>query len=145
MTAMGLAKYVVDKCIEDSEPISNLQLQKILYYIQRNFLKRGDPAFDDDIEAWQFGPVVPEVYYNFCGFGAMPISFLIDNIDEDALFKDNTDAKQLVDTIVEEKRKLKPWDMVEDTHQKGGAWDTVYKGGEGNKKVIPRTLIKEKG
>ena len=29
-TAMGIAKYVVGKCYEDEEPISNLQLQKLL-------------------------------------------------------------------------------------------------------------------
>lgn len=29
-TAMDLSKYIVSKCIEDGEPISNLQLQKIL-------------------------------------------------------------------------------------------------------------------
>ena len=29
----------------------------------------------DNIEAWQFGPVVPNVYDHYCGYGAMPISF----------------------------------------------------------------------
>ena len=60
-TAINLSKYIVFKCIEDGHPISNLQLQKILYYIQKDFLCRDDLAFSDDIEAWQFGPVVPNV------------------------------------------------------------------------------------
>ena len=29
---LELAKYIVVKCINDRHPISNLQLQKILYY-----------------------------------------------------------------------------------------------------------------
>lgn len=37
------------------------------------------PAFPDAIEAWQFGPVVPNVYYYYCGFGAMPISIPEEN------------------------------------------------------------------
>ena len=37
-TAMDLAKYIVSKCYYDGCPISNLQLQKILYYIQKEFL-----------------------------------------------------------------------------------------------------------
>lgn len=61
--AIELSKYIVSKCIDDGFPISNLQLQKILYYIQRDFLRIGKPAFPDAIEAWQFGPVVPNVYY----------------------------------------------------------------------------------
>lgn len=67
----------LSKCILDNCPITNLQLQRILYLVQRNFLqKRGCPAFEDSIQAWQFGPVIPCVYYYFCGFGAMPISHL---------------------------------------------------------------------
>lgn len=38
-SAVDLSKYIVYKCITEGQPISNLQLQKILYYIQRNFLK----------------------------------------------------------------------------------------------------------
>ena len=48
-TALDFAKYIVKKCIDDGHPISNLQLQKILYYIQKDFLRRGDIAFEDDM------------------------------------------------------------------------------------------------
>ena len=44
-SALELSKYIVTKCINDGEPISNLQLQKILYYIQRDFLRQGEAAF----------------------------------------------------------------------------------------------------
>ena len=59
--ALDVAKYMVTKCVQDKCPISNLQVQKILYFIQKDFLQNGSEAFSDDIEAWQFGPVVPEV------------------------------------------------------------------------------------
>ena len=78
--AIDLANYIVEKCIKDDNPITNLQLQKILYFIQKDFLKRGTRAFSDDIEAWKFGPVVPNVYFYFCGFGAMPISISRDTV-----------------------------------------------------------------
>ena len=38
--AIDLSKYIVSKCVRDNIPISNLQLQKILYYIQREFLNQ---------------------------------------------------------------------------------------------------------
>lgn len=137
--ALDLAKYIVSKCIKEGHPISNLQLQKILYYIQKGFLEKGDPAFLDEIEAWQFGPVVPNVYYYFCGFGAMPISspceeYTIEESDSD-----------LIDGIVEGKRDLDPWTLVSETHKKNGAWDQIYQGGRGNKRVIPIELIKAVG
>ena len=46
--ALDLSKYIVSKCIEDSHPIRNLQLQEILYYIQKDFLQRDEIAFFDD-------------------------------------------------------------------------------------------------
>ena len=137
--AMELSTYIVSKCIKEDCPISNLQLQKILYYIQKAFLDRGDRAFSDNIEAWQFGPVVPNVYYHYCGYGAMPISF--SSIKYDVAKED----KQLIDSIVESKRVLAPWDLVEETHKKGGAWDKTYKNGSGSHEVIPTELIKAVG
>lgn len=52
MTALDLSKYIVSRCVNDGCPISNLQLQKILYYIQKEFLQtRNEVMFYDDIEA----------------------------------------------------------------------------------------------
>ena len=107
--AIDLANYIVEKCIKDDNPITNLQLQKILYFIQKDFLKRGTRAFSDDIEAWKFGPVVPNVYFYFCGFGAMPISISRDTVPN------LTSDKNIIDNIVEAKRKLDPWIMVKET------------------------------
>lgn len=139
-SAIDLSKYIINKCTVDGHPISNLQLQKILYYIQREFLKNDSQAFPDSIEAWQFGPVVPNSYYNFCGFGSMPISINYDNV----ISLSSNDSK-LIDGIVEVKRSLNPWDLVDDTHKVGGAWAKIYDNGNGNHKEIPVSLIKEVG
>lgn len=138
MSAIELAKYVVTKCVKDDQPISNLQLQKILYYIQKDYLSRSDLAFSDEIEAWKFGPAVREVYYWFCGFGAMPIRAVYD------VSISSADTKK-VDPIVEEKRSKSPWDLVEETHKPSGAWAQTFQNGSGNRSVIPIDLIKKAG
>ncbi len=140
-TAMDLSKYIVTKCVNDDYPLSNLQLQKILYYVQREYLKQGKYAFSDAIEAWQFGPVVPNVYYRFCGFGAMPITRRFADFKESISVRDLT----LIDSIVEKKRNLNPWEMVAETHRPGGAWDRTYRKGLGNRQVIQPELIKAEG
>lgn len=137
-SALQLAKYIVSKCIEDKHPISNLQLQKILYFVQREFLqKRGHSAFKDDIEAWRFGPVVPEVYYYFCGFGAMPISHLY------GTHKIESADAPLIDGIIESRRSQRPWDLVNETHRPGSAWDQTYRNGD--RGIIPVDLIRDEG
>lgn len=138
-SAIAISKYIVTKCVLDKHPISNLQLQKILYYVQKAYLDKGMRAFSDEIEAWQFGPVVPESYYRFAGFGAMPISLSYSVADI------ASDDRTIIDSIVEEKRIMNPWDLVEDTHKSNGAWSQIYKNGLGNRKVIPVELIKAVG
>lgn len=139
--ALSIAKYAITKCVKDGCPISNLQLQKILYYIQKLFLGRGKVAFYDKIEAWQFGPVVPTVYYRFCGYGAMPIVMSYDTELTDAGAEDIKE----IDRIIEEKRALPPWDLVAETHQKGGAWDYVYHNKSSGSKEITIELIRQLG
>ena len=139
--ALDIAKYVVTKCKRDGKPISNLQLQKILYYIQRDYLRSGSIAFQDSIEAWRFGPVVPKVYYYFCGAGSMPLIPLVE-------FEGSTISdydKMRIDRIVEEKRKLSAWSMVYETHREGGAWDITYQNGKGYRRVIDINLIRTVG
>ena len=136
--ALDIAKYVITKCTKDKHPISNLQLQKILYYIQRELLQQGLAGFSDDMEAWQFGPVAPAVYRQYCGFGAMPIRMQYN-------VKIEQDYVKLIVPIIERKRQLNPWDMVSDTHSVGKAWDIIYRNGLGDHQVIPKELIKNKG
>lgn len=141
LDALTLAKYIVTKCTEEACPISNLQLQKILYYIQVEFLKRfGKPAFQDEIEAWMFGPVIRSVYNRYCGFGSMKIQ------DYSAVDLPCTEEEQeLINQIVEQNRSLKPWDLVEATHADGKAWSRIYNDGEGNKSIIPQQMMRKYG
>ena len=128
-----LSKYIINKCIENQHPINNLQLQKILYYIKKQYLKNNQVAFDDYIEAWPYGPVVPKSYYEFCYYGVMKLN---DRFEVRKL--NNT---KIIDSIIEEKSELHPWKMVEDTYKPGGAWDLTYKNGKGYKSLISNDLI----
>lgn len=140
-SAISLAMYIIDKCCRDGKPISNLQLQKILYYIQVAFLRTFNAScFDDSIEAWRFGPVVRSVYNKYCGFGALPICEFR-GVDLNC----SKEEKNLIDNIINIKCKAKPWELVRDTHAKGKAWDRIYAGGKGNRCEIPVELLRVHG
>lgn len=38
--ALDVAKYIVNKCTSENRPITNLQLQKILYFLQKQHLEQ---------------------------------------------------------------------------------------------------------
>ena len=71
---LQIANLLLQKAKDEScgeELMTNLKLQKMLYYEQGFHLAYfGTPLFDDDIEAWQYGPVVPFVYNYFKKNGA---------------------------------------------------------------------------
>lgn len=136
-TAIDLGKYIINKCINDNCPITNLQLQKILFIIQRNFLQNGKIAFHDESEAWRLGPAIPNVYYEFAGFGTEPIFIFQEGVTI------KSDYKPIVDEIVEEKRTTSITELINETRKPKGAWAAVYSPKQRN--VIPLDLIRDLG
>jgi uncharacterized phage-associated protein len=51
---------------ENGDLISNLKLQKLVYYAQGSSLALYDkPLFSEHIEAWLHGPVIPDLYSEY--------------------------------------------------------------------------------
>lgn len=58
--AAEVAKFIITECFKSNIAISNLKLQKMLYFLWVDFFKKtGRRLFMDDFCAWQLGPVVP--------------------------------------------------------------------------------------
>jgi len=73
---MVSAHVIADVFLNLSRPdpgdtISNLKLQKLLYYAQGLHLAiyRGAPLFEEQLLAWNYGPVVECVYSRFKEYG----------------------------------------------------------------------------
>ena len=65
-TAASVARYILRFFQQAGDPISNLKLQKLIYYCQGWHLAvRGAPLFADRLEAWVHGPVQPGVYGSY--------------------------------------------------------------------------------
>ena len=53
-----------------ADDISNLKIQKLLYYAQGcSLVSLKRPLFDDDLKAWKHGPVVESVYKKYHVYG----------------------------------------------------------------------------
>ncbi len=71
-TAQQIADAIILFCNKHGDLITNLRLQKLLYYCQAWYLALPDsdrPLFDDRIEAWIHGPAQPATYGRFKEFG----------------------------------------------------------------------------
>lgn len=130
--AMDVAKYIVNYLDNRGKSITNLKLQKILYYIQADFLTSDDkePCFGDAIICWQHGPVVKAVYDNFKKFGAEKIErqnyynkIVVKNGNlafERTKFDDsiiNPCDKQKINKVVDALETYDAWILVDRTHE----------------------------
>ncbi|WP_296045239.1 type II toxin-antitoxin system antitoxin SocA domain-containing protein [uncultured Gemmiger sp.] len=124
-TAMNIASEIIRQYGERHKSITNLKLQKILYYVQVYSLQnQGRALFDDDFQAWRHGPVIPEVYDIFR-------KYVSDDIKEDdqtvlgnRIEIDET-SKSMIEKIVEKTLPLDAWDMVYKTHETR-PWKDTY-------------------
>lgn len=74
-SAKEIANYIVTVFQKRHEAITNLKLQKLVYYAQAWHLALYDePIFKERIEAWIHGPVVPTVFNEFKAYRWQPIS-----------------------------------------------------------------------
>ena len=141
MKALELAAYVVNN---PSLSITNLQLQKIMYFLQIRSLKGNPckPIVDDEtFEAWKFGPVLARVYYTYCYNGGLDIDKYILGEEENVLPK-STDVLPFVDDLVAKALKAKPWKLVALTHKENGAWQKAITKGY-NTEILMDDMIEE--
>jgi len=104
-TADNVAKYLIYLASlgfvgdnKEREGITNLKLQKILYFAQAYYLgKLGKPLFSDPIEAWDYGPVVSSVYHAYKSKGSNPI--ISESDQSEILSEDKEMIKKIWDTF----------------------------------------------
>ena len=78
------ANFLISDCRERGENLTNLKLQKLLYYSQAWHLAlKGIPLFSEDFQAWVHGPVLPSQYHRFKKNEWRPILDEIPAIDID--------------------------------------------------------------
>ena len=122
MKALDIANMFVQR--HGEAQITNLKLNKLVYLAQEESLRcDGIALFEDDIEAWQYGPVVRSVYNEFKKFGRAPIA------KPSRAVQGNAHAERIVDATAAKYSKLTAFDLVNVTHAKGGAWERAYSPG----------------
>ena len=132
-SALEVAKYVINHEHSNGREITNLRLQKLLYFVQAKVLvETGNPCFDDEMEAWDFGPVVPAVYYAYKVFGSLDI------ITDDAAPVLSRRISIFIDSILEYCKNFPTFQLVEITH-KQNPWVSARRMGQ--KSVISKDSI----
>lgn len=105
-------------------------LHKFLYFAQGYSLALNEvPLFDEEIEAWKYGPVVPSVYQTYKYNKKENISEIVGKFS-----LDNYDSKtiELLLAVINDYGKYSSSELINITHKKGSPWDMVYVEGANN-------------
>jgi uncharacterized phage-associated protein len=141
LSAIDIAAYFVELASDINEnDLTNLKLQKLLYFAQGKYLSKYDaPLFKEDIEAWFLGPVVRVVYDEYKECGSFPITVF----DKKVKYTKNipTEIKNFLKGIWKEYGKFSASHLVSLTHNGRSAWHKASKG-KGDFSVISKELLK---
>ena len=116
--------YIIDYCIKKKYSITNLKLNKLLYFSNIEYMlnNNGKPLFKEEFEAWRHGPVLKSVYETFCmGIGKATeekLNLIIDNLKDNKI--------NSINKVLDEKAGLDAFKLVELTHIKNGPWELIY-------------------
>lgn len=116
--ALQVANYLV-AAYSSPYRLTNTRLNRLLYYAQVESLRQADKLlFDDVIEAWPCGPVVPAVTRAYEEWGSGPIGE-----DSEGL---SVGARAIIDSVVKTYGALSDFDLISLTRRVGGAWTLTY-------------------
>ena len=123
LSAFDVAKYFLSLSDEEAgDTISNLKLQKLLYYAQGFHLALFSKSlFNEQIEAWTHGPVVPETYYDYKQYGANTIPNPTD-FDPELI---DGQSRDLLDEVYNVYGQYSAWKLRNMTHIES-PWVNAY-------------------
>lgn len=110
-------------CEKSGWTLSNLELQKLLYIGHMFHLgHRGKPLILGQFEAWDYGPVQPELYHRVKVFGSSHVGDVFRSARD---LEDGTESRLLDEVIDKLSHKTSGW-LVASTHWVEGAWAKHY-------------------
>ena len=130
--SVAAANSLLELSFADDKFISPLKLQKLLYFVHKEYLKRnnGVPLITEQFHAWDYGPVLPTVYHAFKPFGSKSITkFMAEYGEVHIISEKNKIFKAALEDVWERYSDLTAQRLVDLTHVKGGAWEAARKDG----------------
>ena len=138
--AREVANRLIAKGLGEGRTFTHLQVMKLVYFAHGwtlGFYHR--PLFYQQVEAWQYGPVVRDVYDALKQHRGRPIDTEIPGVESIEFYSQEIDV---VEQVYDVYGKLSGVQLSAMTHQEGTPWGkTIEARGQGA--IIPNSLIEE--
>jgi len=139
-SSIDVANYFLKRVQEDKRDLTPLQLMKLVFLSHgwmlgvywRHFIK-------DPIEAWEYGPIIPNLYNKIKQFKSSPVNY---PIEKETGINFDAGEKEVLDQVYREYGKLSGIQLSSITHVSGSPWENTWERG-GRNSVISNDLIME--
>ena len=151
----AVANRLLDLGRDRQLAIDPMKVQKLVYYAHGWHLAlTGRPLLDRSVEAWQYGPVIPDVYRAFRQFGAQPIveparhfvfedgRLVLRRYTMPATDPDADYAERILRRVLEQYGSYSAIELSMMTHAEGTPWAEAWSENAGKRYVpIPDAAI----
>lgn len=137
-SAAEVANVFIELAQRDSVFLSNMRLQKLVYIAYGYCLAiLGRPLFDDEIQAWEYGPVIPDLYHQLKKFGAGEVTEFIPEVGG---IPGDGSERQIIENVWQAYSGFSALELSGITHNEGTPWSVAWKEGKPHV-AIPNHLI----
>jgi uncharacterized phage-associated protein len=129
----AVANFVLDYCDRQGHEITNLALQKILFFCHaESLVRRNTPLIKHEFEAWKHGPVLQYLYSEFKNFDDRPVTSRATRLDTStgkrlvAKCELNSEESEFLSAVLDIYTRIDTWQLVKLSHAEGGPWDKTW-------------------
>lgn len=131
-----IADAILKLAKKKGQALTPMQLMKLVYIAHGwSLALRDKDLFQDRIEAWKYGPVIPDLYFATKQWGRSPIP--LDKIDGDIGI--DADTNNFLNDVVDNYAHIDGIALSHMTHKPGTPWSQVYV--DGRNASIPDDCI----
>lgn len=125
-SAESVANAFLDLARRDEKSLTNMQLQKLVYIAHGYCLaKLRQPLFHNNIHAFEWGPVIPNLYKTLKRFGGGEVKDYIAT-DESPIAKDSAEM-EIIKEVWTEYGDFSGLELSKLTHRKGTPWSETWR------------------
>lgn len=135
----SVANFIISECSDDGVFITNITLQKLVYFCHAFFLlEHKEPLVSGYFEAWKYGPVHPTLYKAFKKFGANPITEIaqgynyLENSAVPLPTIEELRARRTIKSVLSRLGSMSAGQLIDLTHAKNGPWHFVVESSKQN-------------
>ena len=151
-TPSHVANFILERAEKENINITQLKLLKLVYLMYGWVLAVLDEKlFDEEFQAWQYGPVIVSLYHEFKRFEDNPITDRSMYMDEDRntfiphISNDDDEIITVMEKAWDVYKLFKASALVSKTHEPNSPWEKTFEFNKNNNsnKSITDEEIKE--